>query len=554
MFKKHILQTIIVVLLVNVTLKSQTKIVLRDDSIKRGETLNLTKNNEYILEGFVFVEEDATLNIEAGTVIKAKQGVAENASALVISRGGKIFANGTKEEPIIFTSELDDTNIYDDLPLYLSGLWGGVIVLGNATINTPGGVEQIEGIPSNELRGAYGGNNDDDNSGVLRYVSIRHGGTNIGANNEINGLTLGAVGRGTKVEFIEIYANSDDGIEFFGGTVNTKNIAIAFCEDDSFDWDEGYRGNNQFWFSIQSPSTGNNIGENDGATDPEDSKPYAIPYIYNGTFIGSGLQSNRTESRGFHIRDNSGGFYKNSIITDLGGAGLEIEDLSDPIAEDSKKRFESSEIQITNNLWFNIGDNTYNTVSPDVKGSKPYSQDFVREYLRLNNNVISNPMLAGISRINDGGLDPRPNPGIAWELDKAELPVNNNFFEQTNYIGAFGDDNWLDGWTFLSKGGFLGNLKTTSVGELGKQVENELYLYPNPVIDDLTISYNLINSGELEIEVYNSFGLLLYKLESNYFNSGIINKTYSLNQLTPGIYFVKLKTESNETTKKIIVK
>ena len=120
MFKKHILQTIIVVLLVNVTLKSQTKIVLRDDSIKRGETLNLTKNNEYILEGFVFVEEDATLNIEAGTVIKAKQGVAENASALVISRGGKIFANGTKEEPIIFTSELDDTNIYDDLHLMLN--------------------------------------------------------------------------------------------------------------------------------------------------------------------------------------------------------------------------------------------------------------------------------------------------------------------------------------------------------------------------------------------------------------------------------------------------
>jgi len=530
------------------------EVTVTDATINAGQTYNMTSNNTYILDGFVFVEDGAVLNIEAGTVIKAKQGEGESASALVIAKGGKINANGTKAKPIIFTSELDDVTDAEDLPIGRAGLWGGLIILGKSTINTPGGTEQIEGIPSNEPRGSYGGNIEDDNSGTLKYVSIRHGGTNIGANNEINGLTLGGVGSKTTIDYVEVYANSDDGVEFFGGTVNTKHMAIVMCEDDSFDWDEGYRGNGQFWFSIQSPTTGNNMGENDGATDPEDSQPYAMPMVYNATYIGSGLSTARTSSRGFHIRDNSGAYYKNCIITDLGGAGLEIEDLTDEAAEDSRKRLETNEIQITNNLWWNVGDNTLNGIAPDVEGSKPYSQDFVRTYLGANKNMIQDPMLAGISRTTDGGLDPRPNDGIAWTAERAAIPSGSSFFTDVNYIGAFGEENWLEGWTFLSQAGFLGNLVQLSVERDETVSNNELYAYPNPVESNVTIELNITNNSLVNLELYNSIGNKVVNLDNTYLSTGKYSMDYNVESLSAGAYFIVLTTDYGTFTYQVIVK
>ncbi|MEZ4799223.1 MAG: hypothetical protein R2809_05460 [Flavobacteriales bacterium] len=148
--------------------------------------------------------------------------------------------------------------------------------MGSATLNSTPGETQIEGIPETEPRGIYGGSNDTDDSGILRYVSIRHGGTDIGAGNEINGLTLGGVGSGTVIEHIEVFANADDGMEFFGGTARVKWATVAFCGDDSFDYDEGWRGYGQFWFTVQDPadlSGGDRGGEHDGGTDPEDGMP-----------------------------------------------------------------------------------------------------------------------------------------------------------------------------------------------------------------------------------------------------------------------------------------
>ena len=136
-----------------------------------------------------------TLTIEAGTVIKAKPGQQENASALIVAMGGKLIANGTPGLPIIFTSENDD--LAGSVPDEANGLWGGLIMLGKAKTNNATVPKQIEGIPTNETRGQYGGNDNFDNSGQLSYVSIRHGGTDIGEGNEINGLTLGAGGSAT---------------------------------------------------------------------------------------------------------------------------------------------------------------------------------------------------------------------------------------------------------------------------------------------------------------------------------------------------------------------
>ncbi len=192
-----------------------------------GQDAVWTPDNTYVLNGFVFVEDGVSLTIEPGTVVRGKPGQGENASALIVAQGGRIFAEGTRENPIIFTAEADDVSDPFDLPLDTRGLWGGVILLGKAVINTSTGVGAIEGIPTTEPRGAYGGSDDSDDSGVFRYVSIRYGGTDIGAGNEINGLTMGAVGSGTVVEYVEVYNNQDDGFEWFGGTVNSRYLVSA---------------------------------------------------------------------------------------------------------------------------------------------------------------------------------------------------------------------------------------------------------------------------------------------------------------------------------------
>jgi hypothetical protein len=207
-----------------------------------------TNDKVYELQGKVVVDGGATLTIEAGTIIKGQEGTGTNASALIIARGSKIAANGTAAAPIIFTSILDNITTGQTSGTNLTetdnGKWGGIIVLGDAPISAGDGDDeaQVEGIPATETYGAYGGANATDNSGTINYVSIRHGGALIGAGNEINGLTLGGVGSGTVINNIEVVANLDDGIEFFGGTVDVTNAVVAFQGDDGIDIDMNYSG------------------------------------------------------------------------------------------------------------------------------------------------------------------------------------------------------------------------------------------------------------------------------------------------------------------------
>lgn len=212
------------------------------------EDTHWTADNIYELSKKVYVAADVTLTIDPGTIIKGQSGTEENSSALVIGRGAKIMAEGTASKPIIFTSILDNIEVGQtegtNLDASQNGLWGGLIVLGKAkgSFNNDLEAVQIEGIPADQPLGLYGGTDDDDNSGVLEYISIRHGGSLIGDDNEINGLTLGAVGRGTTINNIEVVANQDDGIEWFGGTVNVTNALVWGQGDDAFDIDQSYSG------------------------------------------------------------------------------------------------------------------------------------------------------------------------------------------------------------------------------------------------------------------------------------------------------------------------
>ena len=202
----------------------------------------------YILNNKVVVPSGVTLTIEAGTIIKGTSGTGSLASALIIAQGGKIIAAGSASEQIVFTSTADNITVGESYGSNLDqnnrGLWGGLIVLGYAPSSFAGDVDalQIEGIPAEDSWGLYGGNDPNDNSGILKYISIRHGGALIGEGNEINGLTLGGVGAGTEIDNIEVVGNVDDGIEFFGGTVDASNLLVWAQGDDAIDIDQAYSG------------------------------------------------------------------------------------------------------------------------------------------------------------------------------------------------------------------------------------------------------------------------------------------------------------------------
>jgi hypothetical protein len=426
-------------------------VTVTDGTINAGETYTMTANNTYFLDGFVYVEEGAVLAIQPGTVIKARQTptTGDNASALIVARGGRIEAMGTAENPIIFTSEFDDLNNPSDLLHEDRGLWGGVILLGYATTNR--GIEgQIEGIPSGETRAIYGGDNDYDSSGAMHYVSIRHGGAELGPGDEINGLTMGAVGSGTVISHVEVYSNLDDGFEWFGGTVNTRYLIAAHCGDDGFDYDEGWRGMNQFWFAVQSTDKGGRVGEHDGGTVQETAPPFATPTIVNATYIGPGVGTTPEGdgSECIYFRDNAGGYYMNSIFTEYNGAndgkGITVEDID---GADSRERMENGELVIAHNIWWQFGNgNNLTDFAP---------QDFVAQHLAANGNLIVDPMINGVSRTADGGLDPRP--AVKGPAANGAVPVMNSWFAPVNYYGAFSPEqkNWAAGWTALAQEGYL---------------------------------------------------------------------------------------------------
>ncbi|QSE98317.1 hypothetical protein [Fulvivirga lutea] len=328
------------------------------------ENTTWTADNIYQLDTRVTVLAGVTLTIEPGTVIKGNEGQGAAATALLVARDGVLNAQGTAELPIIFTSILDPIdpadvaagNYASTTSETQSGLWGGVIVLGNAPITAKTDEAsdlseiQIEGIPSSDPNGLYGGDDENDNSGTISYISIRHGGTNIGSGNEINGLTLGGVGAGTTISNVEVVANADDGIEFFGGSVSVDGAVIWNSFDDSMDTDMDYNGVVEN-FIIVTPNTGSafELDGPEGSITRGEDHIFTEGVIYGGPDIDAivdwdddtnaslnnlyffGIEAGRIESFGgvgtnansntanweTDLADNSGGFFDGaeSVLT-----------------------------------------------------------------------------------------------------------------------------------------------------------------------------------------------------------------------------------------------
>jgi hypothetical protein len=454
--KRSLLSSILALLAAPAALLAQNTVV-----VTANVTANTTwtRTNTYLLDTKIYVTNGATLTIEPGTVIKGRpKANPVDATALVIARGAKINAQGTATNPIIFTAESDLLN--GNLTQSERGLWGGVVILGRSRLNTASGQGNVEGIPTTEPLGTYGGTDDDDNSGVFRYVQIRHSGAIVAANVELNGLTMGGVGRGTTIEYVDVYAGNDDGYEWFGGTVNTKYLISSYNDDDNFDWDEGFRGKGQFWFAVGASDKGNQAMEMDGGTSPEDGQPYALPELYNITLIGSGATSTNTASNGLIFRDNTGGKVYNMILHDYRNYAVRIETESAQ-SQDSAKRLAAGDLVLANSIFGSFGAGTTNTqmfTAPNAtSGGAAPATNYTVEHLTAAaqaNRINTDPLLTGISRTRNKGLDPRPAAGSP-ALSGARTPPADGFFNVTNYIGAFSTSNWAKGWSAISSLGYL---------------------------------------------------------------------------------------------------
>jgi len=424
--------------------------LLTDESIQAGDDVTLDADSTYVIEGFVFVEDGATLTIPAGTVLKGAPGAGLESSALIIARGGKIMAQGTKEKPIIFTALQDDVSDPSDIGGNSRGLWGGVIILGKSNTNRPGSENQIEGIDQDDPRGLYGGGSsvkEDDNSGVFTYVSIRYGGTNIGENNEINGLTMGAVGSGTKIEYVEVVNNADDGFEWFGGSVNTKYLLALGAGDDSFDWDEGFNGKGQFWVAMQQDGFGDRGAEMDGTSSKSRGEGNeSAPHVYNATYIGTGVGEGDADNLALKFREETKGGYFNSVFVEFAGkvsAGEQATPVIDIDDSDGTSVVSKNLKDGTFGFTHNIIGRMSNTEAANLIAFDG-DADWVVDTLDKYNYFGTDPY---DKEYGDIKSDPLPKSGGA-AFTKDRKSTSDSFYSDVNYIGAFGTSNWLSGWTF----------------------------------------------------------------------------------------------------------
>ena len=244
-------------------------------------------SNEYHLNGKVYVSGGATLTIQPGTkIVGLYNDVPAKASALVITRNGKINAAGTASNPIVMTAESNHQ---------YPGGWGGFVVLGNAPINQTNN-PVIEGIESDELPADvdihYGGSNANDNSGTIQYVRVEYAGANVSQDNELNSFTFGGVGAGTTFDHCQAYYGEDDAFEFFGGTINGKYLVSTSTHDDAFDFDFGYTGKLQFLVATVDANSTYYTKDPNGIECDNDSKgtsltPFTHPTISNLTIVGT---------------------------------------------------------------------------------------------------------------------------------------------------------------------------------------------------------------------------------------------------------------------------
>lgn len=408
-----------------------------------------SKDKVYRLRGYVYVTSGAVLTIEPGTKIVSNK---DSAGVLIIYKGAKINAEGTAASPIVFTSA-------ETTPA--PGDFGGLVLVGLAKGNTNHKV--VEG-GLDVAYNTFGGNSDEDNSGILKYVRIEYAGKAVNPGDEVNGLSLYTVGSGTTIEYVEVLRGLDDAFEIFGGTVNLKHIIAYNNADDDFDFDDGYRGMIQFAVSVKDPQftdakgTGGDISNNfevdnvNGSNGlPFATTPITYPIMSNVTAIGPNNAANTSADFGYSARFRRGSKFilANSIL--LGGqkAGLSVEsDSSNSYYKEGMSGLYNSILHSVVNPFRVAGQTmtpapldsmTLATMTTTTNGTTVYASATDVKLTDPFNNAAPNLKPAG---------DSPSLTGAKFEL----APLNVGFFEKVSYVGAFdGSTDWTAQWAVFGK-------------------------------------------------------------------------------------------------------
>ena len=460
----------------------------------------LTCDNNYIIDQKIYIPSGKTISIAPGTVLKGRVapdggtvGVPDpaKASALIIERGGKIMADGTADCQIVFTAEADAVD--GTYAIANNGKWGGLVILGKATNNltlaangpfvaggsgklaVANGLGTMEGFATSNTQDQYGVNltagesfDDNDNSGILRYVSVRHAGAILAVGAELNAVSLASVGRGTTIEHVETISSADDNIELFGGTVNLKYISTLFGNDDMFDYDLGWSGKAQFLFGMKTDVNASVDSDNGFEADSDDNKsnlnPKSIPVIYNATIIGnskSATTSDNSSIAAINAKELTGGEFYNSVFANFKNGFNMVKSVGTVRTGTSEAYHNWSTangngsgilkvkcntfVGVTNPLT--VGSSAANVVTAD---NDQFAADL--------NVIVAGNTLPGFDysfTVNNttnaftGKNDVTPNPALSVS-GCPTAPVD-GFYRAANYRGAFSsnaNENWLSNWSY----------------------------------------------------------------------------------------------------------
>ncbi len=525
-------------------------------SITGAVTLNA--HTTYIMKGFNYVRNGGVLVIEPGALILGDK---PTTGTLIVERGGKIYANGSVDKPITFTSRFAPG-------ARAPGDWGGVILLGRSGINTSAGLDsaQIEGFPPGQGPW-YGGQPiiQDDSSGVMRYVRLEYPGVNLTgiSGNEINGLTMGGIGSRTVLEYIQVSYSGDDAFEFFGGTVNAKYLIAFGTIDDDFDCDNGHRGHIQFGLAVRDSTKYDVSGSHNFEIDNNNNNPsnYNNPrtrtIFSNITAIGPNTNTNSLFLRNAHLRRNMLASIYNSIIMAY-PVGIRFDGSGVGNAS------QGDTIQLRNLIFSGhnkIADSTGTTFSPT-----PWLQTALFQNRIYPNNgdvQLNNPF-------NIYPLPPVPANNISYWMPNGGSPAltGSNFtnpnlsgFEVTTFVGAFGSTNWTAGWANFNP--YQYSPAPIGIKQISTEVPGEFALlqnYPNPFNPATKIKFSIPQGGFVSIKVYDLLGREVSKIVNENLQVGSYEVNFDASNLTSGAYFYKINVNTNgsvnwtQTKKMVLVK
>jgi hypothetical protein len=536
-------------LFISLKLEAQTsQKIVGDSTGTSGQYIfknrTLTNDKIWLLEDIVYVQNGATLTIQPGALIKGS-----GKGTIVIARGAKIIADGKRNQPIIFTS-------LQPVGKRAQGDWGGIVILGKAVTNGSykniKGQQEIEGgINDAADNGVHGGGanpDPNDNSGILRYVRLEYGGFQFSPNNEINGLTLGSVGKGTTLEYIQVSFANDDAYEWFGGNVNAKYLVSYGNIDDDFDTDNGYIGNVQFGLVLRDPTRFDGAGDSNGFESDNNSggtyvPPYTAANFSNITVVGPKTTTTTTVSSFFNhaarIRRNSRIGIFNSILMGFRNAGYRMESTA------TAKVAKDDSTALLLNTIIPTGSNSV-VASSDSAANANLPTGGILAYLtnsaRANDTTKTVADLKLADPFNLTAPRPIPTTGSPVLTGAAftNARLQDAFFDKTiTFRGAFGTTNWMESWTNFRPDTSAYNAPiTASLGDLTEK-GFKASIYPNPTQGNFLLEFSLEKSMNVEVQILDMLGRNVKTIRNQRFTEGVNQLPIDLNLVSKGLYMVR---------------